>query len=254
MRKLLTISLSIAVGFVLAVLVLGPRQQAAGGAACAAKNGDVNADGNVDLSDAVTIIGHLFLGDPTALPPLCAVPEARAGLPATGQAVCYNFSLDGLWIESSCGEATCRGQDGSHAAGCPTDGRFMDNGDGTVTDLCTGLMWQQETADVRDPISNTVVWCDAMEFCENLFFAGYDDWRLPNARELQSIVDYGRREPAIDPVFSALPQYYWSSTTFAETLFDAWGVGFNSGYVGVRPKAGDFDFSYNSVRAVRDAR
>ncbi len=253
MRKLITISLSIAVGFVLAVLVLAPRQQAAGGAACVAKNGDVNADGTLDLTDAVTIIGHLFLGDPTRLAPLCTLPEARSGLPATGQTSCFNF-VDGLWVEAPCNDAPCPGQDGSLQAGCPIAGRFVDNGNGTVTDNCTGLMWQQDTADVRDPISNTLVWCDAIEYCDKLFFAGYDDWRLPNARELQSIVDYGRQEPAIDPVFAALPQYYWSSTTYLQGNNDAWGVGFNVGYVGIRPKAGDFDFSYNSVRAVRDAR
>jgi hypothetical protein len=82
----------------------------------------------------------------------------------------------------------------------------------------------------------------------------HNDWRLPNVRELQSIVDYGRMEPAIDPVFSGLSEFYWTSTSYAEAPDDAWGVGFNVGYVGIRVKLGDFDFSFNFVRAVRDAQ
>jgi hypothetical protein len=260
MKKLLTISLSIVVGFVLAVLVLEPRPVAFGGPAekCAAKNGDVNADGKVDLSDAVTILGHLFLGSPTALVQLCAPPAASAGLPATGQTACWTFDADqGVWVEVPCAGAACAGQDGSYAAGCPRQGRFVDNDDGTVTDNCTGLMWQKDTADVSDDgqvgsRGDTLAWCDAVNYCDELSFAGHDDWRLPNARELQSIVDYGRREPAIDPVFGALPEYYWSSTSYAETPDDAWGIGFNVGYLGIRVKTGDFDFSYNFVRAVRN--
>src|SRR2546427_3203974 len=153
MKKLLSISLSVLVGFVLAVLVLDPRHVAIGGGAeeCTSKNGDVNADGKVDLSDAVTILGHLFLGSPTELVRLCTPPAAPSGLPATAQTACWSFDeTQGLWVKVPCGEATCAGQDGSHAAGCPTTRRFVDNNDGTVTDNCTGLMWQKDTADVND--------------------------------------------------------------------------------------------------------
>ena len=45
--------------------------------------------------------------------------------------------------------ATCPGQDGFYQTGCAPDHRFVDNGDGTVTDNCTGLMWQKDTADVN---------------------------------------------------------------------------------------------------------
>ena len=110
MKKLLSISLSVLVGFVLAVLVLDPRHVAIGGGAekCAAKNGDVNADGKVDLSDAVTILGHLFLGSPTELVRLCTPPAAPSGLPATAQTACWSFDeTQGLWVKVPCGEATC---------------------------------------------------------------------------------------------------------------------------------------------------
>jgi hypothetical protein len=101
---------------------------------------------------------------------------------------------------------------------------FIDNGDGTVTDMATGLTWQQGDSGAG------MAWDDALAYCEGLEAGGYDDWRLPNAKELQSIVDYGRSpdttgSAAIDPLFDATPitneagqtDYgsYWSSTTHA---------------------------------------
>jgi hypothetical protein len=100
---------------------------------------------------------------------------------------------------------------------------FTDNGDGTISDAATGLMWQQsDDSTARD-------WENALSYAENLDFAGYNDWRLPNAKELQSIVDYTRcpqitSSPAINPLFLCTEindpngnagqyPYYWSSTT-----------------------------------------
>ena len=92
--------------------------------------------------------------------------------------------------------------------------KFTDNGDGTVTDQSTGLIWQQ-----RDS-GKTFEWKDALSYAQNLILGGHNDWRLPNAKELQSIVDYGRspvtsHSAAIDPLFkvSDIESYYWSSTT-----------------------------------------
>ncbi len=100
---------------------------------------------------------------------------------------------------------------------------FVDNGDGTISDLATGLMWMQ---DDYGPMN----WENALATCENLDYAGYDDWRLPNAKELQSLVDYSRSpdttdSAAIDPVFYTSTTvdeagtydygFYWSSTTHA---------------------------------------
>ena len=107
-------------------------------------------------------------------------------LPATGQNLCYD-DADGL-ISTACEEppcpygtfdcddapATCPGQDGFYAAGCPMDCRFVDNADGTVTDTCTGLMWQQSTADTdgNQIVDNDdrVFWCEALAYCEDLDF------------------------------------------------------------------------------------
>lgn len=99
---------------------------------------------------------------------------------------------------------------------------FQDNSDGTITDNATGLMWTQ------DDSGEGMNWKDALEYAENYEFAGYSDWRLPNAKELQSIIDYTRspattNSAAIDPLFNCSEivdeggntnyPFYWSSTT-----------------------------------------
>jgi hypothetical protein len=215
---------------------------------CARQNGDVNADGTVDLSDAVTVLGYLFRGDPPTLVPLCK-PQGSSGLPDTGQTICYDESGEVV----DCASGSCPGQDGFYQTGCAAEGRFIDNGDGTVSDTCTGLMWQKDTADTngdgaRD-VSDGLSWCHALAYCEDLTFGGHDDWRLPNVRELQSIVDYGRIGPAIDPVFSTFFGGYWSSTSSAGGYGVAWLVFFGSGAV-----FGEVNSTDGYVRAVRGGR
>jgi len=67
---------------------------------------------------------------------------------------------------------------------------YTDNGDGTVTDTSTDLMWQQVS-------SSSKTWKEALVYCEGLNLGGHTDWRLPNIKELQSLVDYSLRESAI---------------------------------------------------------
>jgi len=145
-------------------------------------------------------------------------------VPATGQESCF----DGPGNVIDCGSTDYPGQDGFYRAGCPTEGRYVDNGDGTVTDACTGLMWQKDTADASGDGSigpeDGLTWQDALNYCDGLTFAGYDDWRLPSISELLSIVDYGRFSPAIDPVFRGVPEWYWSSTTGILDPDFAWDV------------------------------
>jgi len=115
------------------------------------------------------------------------------------------------------------------------------NGDGTVTDTSTGLMWQQQTV-------GPMTWEAAISYCEGLSLGGQDDWRLPNTNELQSVVDYTRENPAIDTAaFSdTMSYYYWSSTTFAAVPGCAWSVYFSGGQVVGINKTDSF-----YVRAVR---
>jgi hypothetical protein len=121
------------------------------------------------------------------------------------------------------------------------EGRFVDNGDGTVTDTCTGLVWQQATADINDDgladlVHDGLTWEGALEYCENLVLGGQEDWRLPNIRELQSIVDYGRWGPSVDPSFNLAwdttwASCYWSSTTLVQNPVAAFGVSWYHGFV-----------------------
>lgn len=110
---------------------------------------------------------------------------------------------------------------------------FVDNGDGTVTDWATGLTWMQvDSAALQAGRhgNGKLDWGEALQWAENLEYAGYDDWRLPSAKELHSIVDYTRspdttNSAAIDPVFKATPitnegdesdyAHYWTSTSHA---------------------------------------
>ena len=94
---------------------------------------------------------------------------------------------------------------------------FVDNNDGTITDNATGLMWEQ------DDNGEGLNWEAALAYAEASTYAGYDDWRLPNIKELQSMADYSGIFPAIGSVFNASGltneagnadyPYYWSGTT-----------------------------------------
>ncbi|HNQ69390.1 MAG TPA: DUF1566 domain-containing protein, partial [Bacteroidales bacterium] len=112
------------------------------------------------------------------------------------------------------------------------------NLDGTITDNATGLMWMQ------DDNGTGVLWDAALDYAENFEFAGYDDWRLPNVKELQSIVDYTRSpattsSAAINSMFSSSQiidegedinyPFYWSATTHASWVTAAQGA--NAAYV-----------------------
>lgn len=112
---------------------------------------------------------------------------------------------------------------------------------GTVTDLTTGLSWQQDEA-------GAMTWAEAVEYCQNLRLAGQNDWRLPNCVELQSIVDYSKQNPSINTVVfpGAMSAGYWSSTPYTLHSGVVWVVNFADGTVSYGLK------SYRLyVRAVR---
>jgi len=169
--------------------------------------------------------------------------EGGTGLPDTGQTVCT--ASNGALVP--CDSPTCFGvQDGSFDTGCGSLNRFVDNGDGTVTDTCTGLEWARDTADIDgggvDPTPESgdrISWCAALAHCEGLTLGGDDDWRLPNVFELESIVHYGFTDeppsvlPTIDPtVFTdTVPARYWTSTSRNNQQVLAWSVDFAGGTV-----------------------
>ncbi len=107
--------------------------------------------------------------------------------------------------------------------------RFLDNGDGTITDKATGLTWMKiDSGHLQAGNHGTMNWSQALQWAEGLDYAGRTDWRLPNAKELHSIVDYSRcpdvtNSAAIDPMFDVTSitneggvkdyPYYWTSTS-----------------------------------------
>jgi len=168
---------------------------------------------------------------------------------------------------------------------------YVDNGDGTISDLATGLMWQK----ADDGISKN--WETSLAYAEGLALGNKTDWRLPNAKELQSIVDYSRSPqttgtPAINPIFETTEildpdgnsnyPFFWTSTThldganpYASAVYIAFGEGqgemngvlmdvHGAGCQRSDPKSGNKDdypqffgpqgdvrYVYNYVRSVR---
>jgi hypothetical protein len=177
------------------------------------------------------------------------VRAVRAGscLPATGQTTSF-----------------VAGDDGDIRAGTPLS--YTDNGDGTITDNNTGLVWEKHSADggIHDQ-NNTYTWGDGFAMhvagLNTTNFAGHNDWRVPNVKELQSIIDYQNIFPAVSSAFNngctggctvltcscAQGVNFWSSSTYATTPSLGETVFFGNGALG-----GVFTKSTpNASRAVR---
>ncbi len=126
--------------------------------------------------------------------------------------------------------------------GPKSESSLVDNGDNTVTDLSTGLMWQRQSG---EPMN----WEDALAYCENLNLAGHSDWRLPSIKELRSIIDYSQYNPTINTMYfpDTVSSNYWSSTTYTTHKNSAWFVEFKQGQSVGNPKSSKTYY----VRAVR---
>jgi hypothetical protein len=120
--------------------------------------------------------------------------------------------------------------------------RFTDNGDGTVTDNLTGLIWLQDAGCI-----NIETWLDALTESNGLANGSCGltdgsvsgDWRLPHIKELQSLCDYGRVSPAFPsehPFKNIIHGAYWSSTTRADDPEKAWNLSFYTGWVNTQDK------------------
>jgi len=177
---------------------------------------------------------------------LSACHAAAQQFPATGQTIVFHA-----------------GDDGDVQAGATLS--YTDNGDGTITDTNTKLVWEKKSADgsihdkdnvyTRDDAFTHVATLNAMKF------AGFNDWRVPNAKELQSVVNYQNSNSAISLTFNTnctagvtvlngsctAADNYWSSSTLVNGPAFTWGVGFHDGNVDAFPTA----FSLLRVRAVR---
>lgn len=217
MKKLVAVSLSAFAGAFLAVYTLGlSLSTQAEGNLTATKNGDTNGDGGVDISDAVYLLSYLFSGGAEIASIECPATSAKSSILATGQTTCF-----GSQGEIDCSLPKAQGQDAFYGLGCPVEGRFLDNGDGTVSDLCTGLQWTKRNVDVNGdgeivignfaaPSPDMLEWLEACQFAEGMTFAGHDDWRVPNANELLSLLDFSDRDPLLNSIFEI--HSTWTST------------------------------------------
>jgi hypothetical protein len=133
-----------------------------------------------------------------------------------------------------------------YVRGNPAYGRnaFSDNGNGTVSDHATGLVWSKSDSGQGMDWQAALAWVQRKN-AEG--YLGHSDWRLPNAKELQSIVDYGSFNPAVDTAFNTTQSgFYWSATTVPRATTWAWLVGFEYGEVNFENKGVNY-----YVRAVR---
>jgi len=140
------------------------------------------------------------------------------------------------------------------------DSRYTLHEDGTVTDTWNGLMWQRcslgQTWNGSTCTGNPsrYTWQGALQQGEGNSFAGYSDWRLPNRKELRSIVAYYRYDPAINTtVFPNTPYTYWSSSPSAGNSGNAWSiVDFARGSDGsLRYRSNDYSGNGYAGRLVR---
>jgi len=119
-----------------------------------------------------------------------------------------------------------------------------DGGSGVVTDSVTGVLVWQDNETVKK------TWVEAISYCESLTLGGNSDWRLPNKKELLSIVDYSTFDPAISSVFQNTISYrYWSSTTNASRINHAWRIYFGDGNTDKNSKSNRY-----YVRCVRSGQ
>lgn len=132
-----------------------------------------------------------------------------------------------------------------------TTGFSRDDRLGVVRDNIYKLMWQDGDLPLYE-----MAYDEAVHYCENLNSAGFNDWRLPTIKELLSITDDTRFEPAINKAFKNVAyettdhrgeRWYWSQTKSAGASSSVWVVNSNDGFVGWRDVS-----SRRFVRCVRD--
>ena len=211
------------------------------------------------LLSSVTL--HLWAGGAKAAPNTCK----KGFFPASGKTQPSEAELN----DDISGPVPVP-DDGAVQAGRPL--AFRDNGDGTITDLNTGLMWEKKgTASGLHDVDTFYVWSgDGSQETiwdwladvnaeDGVGFAGYNDWRIPNAKELGSITDYGQNDPAVTSAFNSscdddctvltcscsLSDGHWSSTTLASPVF-ALAVDY-----GIGETFHSFKTNFRPVRAVR---
>ncbi len=148
-----------------------------------------------------------------------------------------------VWVTNAGGGIGPHTKDESLSAGGDKDFRprcvrgsivasiFTNNSDGTVTDSRTELIWAQSDF-------STMTWEEALALADTSTYASYDDWRIPNIKELRTISDDTESNPSVDATyFSFITSInYWSSTTESNNSTRAWDIDYSSGLVSYAEK------------------
>lgn len=150
--------------------------------------------------------------------------------PTEGWSVRFTLGIAYTYPKTSGGYMRCVAAKSSVKA--PT---YTDNGNGTITDLSTRLVWQKcSRGQVNDSTCSGAVtpasWTTALGYCQTLPLAGYN-WRLPSINELNSVIDRTAENPAIQSTYfpSTATTNYWTSTTDPSTPANAWFIIFAQG-------------------------
>lgn len=119
---------------------------------------------------------------------------------------------------------------------------MTDNGDETISDDVTGLMWQQKTL-------TAMTWKNAGIYCDELKLADYTDWRLPTVKELFTLVDYTKFSPVINTVYfpNTVLSFHWTSMVYINYTNYIWCINFYNGCINTIDKADSY-----YIRAVRN--
>ena len=147
---------------------------------------------------------------------------------------------------------------GDYAASQFDAARFVDNSDGTVSDVVTGLMWKRcpeglSGEDCSNGSASTLVWGGSMKAARDSTYAGYDDWRLPNMKEMQTLVDVTKNNPALNTSVFPNPNNvlnYWTSSLAKKTspVTQSYRINFQRGLSEFKVRTG----SQNAQWLVRD--
>ena len=165
--------------------------------------------------------------------------------------------VSGAWEPPGSSEAVTAVTGQTHHAWLPNttpDSRYQGNGDGTITDLWTGLMWQHcaiglTGADCTGGTVSTLSWRDALTRANNSNLADHEDWRLPNIKELRTLIASDRHTPAINATFFPNTSgQFWSSSQSRDTDKSR-SIGFGAGESHTPLRTGE-----RRVRLVRGGR
>ncbi|MEI6656824.1 MAG: DUF1566 domain-containing protein, partial [Verrucomicrobiota bacterium] len=166
----------------------------------------------ISATGSATATSAAVIGNASVTVTSLSHPYTMAALPDTGQVASYS---------------TITGEDADYTINPPN---YKNNGDGTITDRITGLMWQQVDG-------GEMTWEQAVTYAASLSLGGHRDWRIAFATELYSIMDLGTINPAINTTYftASAADYWWSADVAVDDATKVWVTNAGGG-IGPHPK------------------